>query len=61
MNNTKTPTVKKKMFSLRLPLDTYKKIRICVQKKQEEKNYDGYSINDFLTEIIEEKLKEKIK
>lgn len=56
MNNTKTPTVDKKTFPLRLPPDTYKKVRDIVQKEKDKGNY-AYSINDFLTKIIEEGLK----
>lgn len=57
MNNTKTPTVKKKVFPLRLPPDLYKEVRKEVQKEKDKGNY-SYSINDFLTEIIEERFKE---
>ncbi len=60
MNNTKTPTAQKKIFPLRLSQETYRQIRYCVQKKQEEKDYNGYSVNDYLTEIIEKSLKKKI-
>lgn len=57
MNNTKTPTADKKVFPLRLPPQTYKKIREIVQKEKDKGNY-AYSINDFLTEIIEKGLKD---
>lgn len=57
MNNTKTPTVQKKTFPLRLPPDLYKEVRKEVQKEKDKGNY-SYSINDFLTEIIEERFKE---
>ena len=57
MNYTKTPTSEKKSFPLRLPPDIYKKIRDIVKKEQDNGNY-AYSINDFLTQIIEDKLKE---
>ena len=57
MNNTKTPTAEKKIFPLRLPPDLYKKVRNEVQKEKDKGNY-SYSINDFLTEIIEERFKE---
>lgn len=57
MNNTKTPTADKKVFPLRLPPQTYKKIRDIVQKEKDKGNY-AYSINDFLTEIIEKGLKD---
>ena len=58
MNKTKTPTVDKKTFPLRLPPDTYRKVRDRVQIEKNKGNY-AYSINDFLTEIIEKELKER--
>lgn len=57
MNNTKTPTAEKKTFPLRLPPDTYRRVREKVQVEKAKGNY-AYSINDFLTEIIEKGLKE---
>ena len=58
MNKTKTPTVDKVTFPLRLPPKMYKQIREKVNVIKENENY-AYSINDFLTEIIEKGLKEK--
>ena len=58
MNKTKTPTVDKVTFPLRLPPKMYKQIREKVNEIKENENY-AYSINDFLTEIIEKVLKEK--
>lgn len=58
MNKTKTLTVDKVTFTLRLPPTMYKKIREKVNEIKENENY-AYSINDFLTEIIERGLKEK--
>ena len=58
MNKTKTPTVDKVTFPLRLPPTMYKKIRAKVNEIIENENY-AYSINAFLTEIIEKGLKEK--
>jgi len=58
MNKTKTPTVEKVTFPLRLPPKMYKQIREKVNEIKENENY-AYSINDFLTEIIERELKEK--
>ncbi len=58
MNNTNTPTVDKKVFPLRLPPDIYKKIRDSVQIEKDKGNY-AYSINDFLTQIIEKTLEDK--
>ena len=60
MNKTKTPTVDKVTFPLRLPPKMYKQIREKVNEIKENENY-AYSINDFLTEIIEKELKGKNK
>lgn len=57
MNKTKTPTADKVVFPLRLPPKVYKEIRLKVNEIKENENY-AYSINDFLTEIIEKGLKE---
>ena len=57
MNKTKTPTIEKVTFPLRLPPKMYKQIRAKVNKIKENENY-AYSINDFLTEVIEKGLKE---
>ena len=43
MNNTKTPTVQKKVFPLRLPPDLYKEVRKEVQKEKDKGNY-SYSM-----------------
>lgn len=56
MNKTKIPTVDKVTFPLRLAPSTYKKIRAIVNDIKEKENY-AYSINEFLTEIIEKGLK----
>ena len=56
MNKTQTPTIEKKTFPLRLPPDMYRKVRDRVQEEKEKGNY-AYSINDFLTEIIEKGLR----
>ena len=58
MNKTKTPTVDKVTFPLRLPPKMYKQIREKVNEIKENDNY-AYSINDFLTEIIEKGLDDK--
>ncbi len=58
MNKTKTRTADKVTFPLRLPPKMYKQIREKVNVVKENENY-AYSINDFLTEIIEKGLKEK--
>ena len=58
MNKTKTPTVDKVTFPLRLPPKMYKQIREKVNEIKENENY-AYSINDFLTEIIEKGLRDE--
>ena len=58
MNKTDTPTIQKKAFTLRLTPETYMKVRARVQKVKDAGNY-AYSINDYLTEIIEKGLKDK--
>ena len=57
MNKTKTPTIEKVTFPLRLPPKMYKQIRAKVNEIKENENY-AYIINDFLTEVIEKGLKE---
>ena len=58
MNKTKTSTADKVVYPLRLPPDLYNEIRAKVSKIKESGDY-AYSINDCLTEIIEEGLKDK--
>ena len=58
MNKTKIPTTDKVKFSLRLTSSTYKKIRARVEEIREKEGY-AYSINDYLTELIEKGLKDK--
>lgn len=58
MNKTKIPTVDKVTFPLRLTPYLYKKIRARVNEIKENDNY-AYSINEFLTELIEEGLQVK--
>ena len=58
MNKTKVPTIDKVSYLLRLTPSTYKKIRARVEEIREVEGY-SYSINDFLTELIEKGLKEK--
>ncbi len=50
MNKTKTRTIDKVTFPLRLPPKMYKQIREKVNEIKENENY-AYNINDFLTEI----------
>ena len=58
MNKTNTPTVNKKIYPLRLSPVTYKKIRAKVNDIREKDGY-AFSINDYLTDLIEKGLKEK--
>ncbi len=50
MNSSKIPTVEKTMLPLRLPPELYKKLRDKVNQKKDAKR--GYSINEYLTELI---------
>ncbi len=50
MNNSKVPTDEKTMLPLRLLPELYKKIRNKVNLKKED--IRGYSINEYLTELI---------
>lgn len=55
MNNSNIPTAEKIMLTLRLPPDTYTAMTKEVRDKKD--NIDrSYSINQFLTELIEDKL-----
>ena len=54
MNKTGVFTYDKVMIPLRLPPETYEKLILHVQN--EKKNQRGYSINQCLTDLIEEKL-----
>lgn len=60
MNKTETPTVQKITFSLRLSPLTYKKLRAKVNEIKEKDNY-AFSINEYITDLIENSLNEKIK
>lgn len=57
MNKSKTPTSEKIGIPLRLEPELYEKMMDRVQK--EKKNQRGYSVNQFLTELLEKELKEK--
>ena len=57
MNKTKVATYDKIMLPLRLPPDLYQKVVEKVQN--EKKDVRGYSINQYITELIEKNLKEK--
>ena len=60
MNKTETPTVQKITFSLRLSPLTYKKLRAKVNEIKEKDNY-AFSINEYITDLIENSLNEKSK
>ena len=57
MNKTKTPTYEKIMIPLRLPPDIYNQMMDKVQRKKKDER--GYSVNQYLTEILAKDLKEK--
>lgn len=57
MNKSDVTTYEKIMIPLRLPPDTYQKMMDKVQK--EKKKQRGYSINQFVTALIEKDLEEK--
>ena len=56
MNKSKTPTSEKIGIPLRLEPQLYEKMISRVQK--EKKEHRGYSINQLLTELLENELKE---
>ena len=57
MNSTKTPTNDKTVLPLRLPPELYNKMRKKVNKKKDKVR--GYSINEYLTELITKDLEVK--
>ena len=57
MNKSDTPTKQKIPIPLRLPPELYDKLVEAVQKKKKDER--GYSINQYITEILEVELKEK--
>ena len=57
MNKSKTPTSEKIMIPLRLPPDIYKRMVEEVRQIKDVKR--GYSVNEFLTELLEKHLEEK--
>lgn len=50
MNNSKVSTQEKVMLPLRLPPDVYQKVRRKVNTKKDD--IRGYSINEYLTELV---------
>lgn len=57
MNKSDTPTNQKIPIPLRLSPELYDKLVDTVQKKKKDER--GYSINQYITEILEGELKEK--
>lgn len=57
MNKSKVKTDQKTMLPLRLPPDLYNKIRKKVYIKKEKVR--GYSINEYITELIIKDMEEK--
>lgn len=57
MNKSNTPTYEKIMIPLRLPPEIYHQMMDEVQKKKKDER--GYSINQYLTEILTKDLEEK--
>ena len=57
MNNSETPTCQKVMFPVRLTPELYRAMMDRVQS--EKKDERGYSVNQYLTELIEKDLKKK--
>lgn len=56
MNKSDTPTYQKIMIPLRLPPKIYDQMMEEVHKRK--KNERGYSVNQYLTEILSKDLKE---
>ena len=59
MNNSDTPTYQKVMIPVRLTPELYRAMMDHVQS--EKKDERGYSINQYLTELLEKDLKKKRK
>ena len=59
MNKWNTPTYEKIMIPLRLPPEIYEQMMEVGQKKKKKER--GYSVNQYLTEILSKDLKEKSK
>ena len=57
MNKSDTPTKQKIPIPLRLPPELYEQMIEVVQKKKKKER--GYSVNQYLTEILAKDLKEK--
>ena len=57
MNKSDTPTKQKIPIPLRLPPELYEQMMEVVQKKKKKER--GYSVNQYLTEILIKDLEEK--
>ena len=57
MNKSNTPTNEKIMIPLRLPPDIYHRMMDEVQKKKKDER--GYSVNQYLTDILTKDLEGK--
>lgn len=57
MNKSNTPTYEKIMIPLRLPPDIYNQMMDKVQRKKKDER--GYSVNQYLTEILTKDLEGK--
>ena len=57
MNKSDTPTKQKISISLRLPPELYEQMMELIHERKKEER--GYSINQYITEILEGELKEK--
>lgn len=57
MNKSNTPTYEKIMIPLRLPPEIYSRMMDEVQKKKKDER--GYSVNQYLTEILIKDLEDK--
>ncbi len=59
MNNSNIPTYQKIMIPLRLPPELYNQMMEEVQKQKKIER--GYSVNQYLTEILSKDIKERKK
>lgn len=57
VNKSNTPTSQKIMIPLRLPPEIYNQMMEIVQKRKKDKR--GYSVNQYLTEILTKDLEVK--
>ncbi len=57
MNKSDTPTKQKISIPLRLPPELYEQMMELIHERKKEER--GYSVNQYLTEILAKDLKEK--